>query len=73
MFARGEYSNSKFILRHQRKNGSGSDMPVVNIVTVSIFGASINNNVQGVSVTALEADYVTQVKHEIDVITKKIR
>jgi hypothetical protein len=47
VFARGAYKDKKiFVQRHHRVSKEGNDIPVKPLITVSVFGTAINNQVQ---------------------------
>lgn len=73
VFARGAYSGSKFIVRHQRVNKSGSDTPIAKLITTSIFGSTRNNDVQKNNMVDMTADYEKRLVHEINFLTSKIK
>jgi hypothetical protein len=73
VFARGTYTGSKFIVRHQRVNKSGSDTPIAKLITTSIFGSTRNDTVEKNNMVDMTADYENRLQHEINFLTSKIK
>lgn len=74
VFARGEYNRTSFgfIRRKHRVNRTGSDTPVRPMVTVSVFGSVMNDEVITVIGRKVENHYPERLTHEIKHLIDRI-
>lgn len=75
VFARGEYrmgTQHGFVQRHHRVNKDGNDTPVKPLITMSIYGQILNDEVLQPTAREVEQYYPTRLEHEVMVLVNKI-
>jgi hypothetical protein len=75
VMARGKYQDQSFAFRRgrgSRVRSSGNDNPISSLVSVSVFSASIDSNVQERMSPQITEAYNERIAHEMSVIIRKI-
>lgn len=76
VFARGMYKTGGswgFIQRHKRENATGNDTPIKPLVSVTVHGAVINNQVENRLANDISAYFPARFEHEINFQLSKMQ
>jgi hypothetical protein len=74
VFARGQYgagTSHGFIQRHKRESNDGNDTPIKPLITVSVFGSIVNDDVSSSLGRKVEAHYPARLVHELSYLISK--
>lgn len=75
VFARGEYRSGGafgFLRRKERINSEGNDLPIKPLISVSVYGAAINANVQHAAAALIQTAFSKRYVHELKRLVEKM-